>query len=494
MYFRSRSAGMPVLAFVCLAALVHSGAARADVPRRPNIIVILADDLGCGDLGCYNRASKIATPNLDRLAGEGMRFTDAHSPSAVCTPTRYAMLTGRYAWRTRLKQGVLHGYDPLLIEPGRMTIASFLKKHGYRTHGAGKWHLGLGADGKTDYEKPLKPGPLSAGFDTFFGIPASLDMPPYVYVKDESLVEKATITIAESKMRRHGGGGFWRAGAIAPGFKHEEVLPKITEQALAHISRHAERSDGKPFFLYFALTAPHTPWMPLKEYQGQSKAGWYGDFVMQTDAVVGQVTKMLKLVGLEENTLLIVTSDNGAHWTPEDIKQFGHSASNGRRGQKADIWEAGHRIPLLVRWPARVKAGTVSDELVGLNDLLATCADVVGTPLPAEAGEDSESFLPVLGGGKVGRAALVHHSAGGMFAIRQGDWKLVEGLGSGGFSLPRTEKPKPGGPAGQLYNLVKDPEEKANVYAKHPELVKNLGEQLEKYRRQGHSARRLGRP
>src|SRR5262245_39653859 len=352
------------------------------------------------------------------------------------------MLTGRYAWRTRLKQGVLQGYDPPLIEPGRMTVASLLKKHGYTTHCVGKWHLGLGDGKKTDYDRPLKSGPLSAGFDTFFGIPASLDMPPYVYAKDEGLVEKATGTIAESKMRRYGGGGFWRAGAIAPGFKHEEVLPKLTEQALAHVSRYAERSDGKPFFLYFALTSPHTPWMPLKEYQGQSKAGWYGDFVVQTDAVVGRVMKSLRFFGLEENTLLMVTSDNGAHWTPEDIKQFGHLAGNGRRGQKADIWEAGHRIPLLVRWPGKVKAGAVSDDLVGLNDLLATCADLVGAKLPADAGEDSESFLPTLRGGK-GRAALVHHSGGGMFAIRQGDWKLIEGLGSGGFSAPHSEKPKP---------------------------------------------------
>jgi arylsulfatase A-like enzyme len=471
-------------------------ASLAQTAERPNIVVILADDLGCGDLGCYNKNSIIPTPNLDRLAEQGMRFTDAHSPSAVCTPTRYGILTGQYCWRTRLKQGVLQGYDPLLIEPGRMTIASMLKKHGYATHCVGKWHLGLGDRKPTDYDQPLKPGPLSVGFDTFFGIPASLDMPPYVHVKNETLLEKPTGTIAESKMRRHGGGGFWRAGSIAPGFKHEEVLPKLTEQALQIIRNHAAQSEKKPLCLYFALTAPHTPWMPVKEFQGQSKAGWYGDFVMQTDVVVGQVMKALKMSGMEENTLLFVASDNGAHWTPEDIKQFGHSASNGRRGQKADIWEAGHRIPLLARWPGKIKAGTVSEELVGLIDLMATCAEVVGQKLPASAGEDSESFLPVLQGARMQAAvheALVHHSGGGMFAIRQGDWKLIEGLGSGGFTPPHSVKPQPDGPKGQLYNLAKDPQEKQNLYDKHPEQVKRLGELLEKYRKQGYSARRLAR-
>jgi arylsulfatase A-like enzyme len=462
--------------------------------EKPNIIVILADDLGCGDLGCYNKDSKIQTRNFDRVAAQGMRFTDAHSPSAVCTPTRYGILTGRYCWRTQLKQGVLQGYDPLLIEPGRMTLPSLLKKQGYATHGIGKWHLGLGEWKPTNFDHPLKPGPLSVGFDSFFGIPASLDMPPYVYVKNETLLEKPTGTIAESKMRRHGGGGFWRAGAIAPGFKHEEVLPKLTEQALEIIRHHATHSEKKPLFLYFALTAPHTPWMPVKEYQGHSKAGWYGDFVMQTDAVVGQVMKALKMAGMEENTLLFVTSDNGAHWTSEDIKQFGHSASNGRRGQKADIWEAGHRIPLLVRWPGKIKAGTVTEEPIGLNDLMATCADLVGEKLPANAAEDCESFLPLLQGVKRRAAiheALVHHSGGGMFAIRQGDWKLIDGLGSGGFTPPNSVKPQPGGPKGQLYNLSKDPQEKENLYDKHSDVVKRLSELLEKYRKEGHSARRL---
>lgn len=466
----------------------------ADDRPPPNIVYILADDLGCGDLGCYNKASKISTPSMDRLAAEGMRFTDAHSPSGVCTPTRYGILTGQYAWRGRLKQGVLHGYDPLLIEPGRTTVASLLRKHGYATHCVGKWHLGLGEAKTTDYDRPLRPGPLSLGFDTFFGIPASLDMDPYLFIRDEAPVRKATEKIAASKSRREGGGGFWRGGAIAPGFKHEDVLPELTREALAVISRHSERSDRRSMFLYFALTSPHTPWMPVKEYQGKSKAGWYGDFVMQTDAVVGQVVKALKTAGLEDNTLLIVTSDNGAHWTPEDVRKFHHESANGRRGQKSDIWEGGHRIPFLARWPEKIKAGSTSDELICLSDLLATCAELVGQKLPADAGEDSESILPVLLGKKVEQPihqAVVHHSGGGMFAIRQGDWKLIDGLGSGGFSAPHTEKPMPDGPKGQLYNLARDPAEQDNRYLKEPRVVKRLSELLEKYRKEGHSARRF---
>jgi arylsulfatase A-like enzyme len=234
--------------------------------------------------------------------------------------------------------------------------------------------------------------------------------------------------------------------------------------------------------------------MPTKEYQGKSGAGWYGDFVMQTDAVVGQVMEALRMHGLEENTLLIATSDNGAHWTPEDVKQFGHSASNGRRGQKADAWEGGHRIPFLARWPGKIKPGSVSDELICLSDLVATLAELTGEKPQKDAAEDSESILPALRGEKLDRPiheAVVHHSGSGVFAIRQGEWKLIEGLGSGGFSAPRTEKPKPDGPAGQLYNLKRDPEEKENLFLKEPDVAKRLQRLLDKYRQQGHSARRL---
>jgi len=427
-----------ILASVVLVALAPLSTAVAEsVPRPPNIVFVLADDLGYGDLHCYNRASKIPTPNLDRLAAQGMRFTDAHTPSSVCTPTRYGILTGRYCWRTSLKSGVLLGYSPALIEPKRLTVASLLKQRGYVAAGFGKWHLGLGDGAKTDFDKPLRPGPCSVGFDSYFGIPASLDMPPYVFIENEKVTEAPTGRIAESAMRRHGGGGFWRAGAIAPHFEHVDVLPAITERAAGFVRK---QSADKPFFLYFALTAPHTPWMPREEFRDKSKAGYYGDFVAQVDTSIGYVLKALDEAKLSDNTLLIFTSDNGAHWLPEDIEKWGHRANDGLRGQKADIWDGGHRVPFLVRWPGHVQAGTTSKELICLTDFLATTAAVIGAKLPADAAEDSFSILPALRGDKLDRPireAIVHHSGDGTFGIRQGPWKLAMARGSHGFSNPR---------------------------------------------------------
>ncbi len=455
--------------------------------RPPNLVIILADDLGYGDPRCYNPASKVPTPHIDRLAAQGLRFTDAHTPSAVCTPTRYGVLTGRYCWRTPLKRGVLQGYSPLLIEPGRMTVASLLKQKGYATTAVGKWHLGLGRAARTDFGKPLRPGPNAVGFDYFFGIPASLDMPPYVFVENERVTEAPTATIGDSAMRRHGGQGFWRGGAIAPGFRHEDVLPKLTEKAVALIGK---QKKGKPFFLYLALTAPHTPWMPTKDFRGKSGAGSYGDFVAQVDATVGRVARALDDAGLAGDTLLIFTSDNGAHWLPTDIERWKHRANDGLRGQKADIWDGGHRVPFIARWPGKVKAGAVSKELICLTDLLATAADLVGAKLPADAGEDSFSILPVLRGQKRDRPvreAVVHQSGDGTLGIRQGPWKLATALGSHGFSNPRNVKPREGGPRGQLYRMDDDPEEKTNLWLKRPDVVKRLTALLAKYQAEGRS-------
>lgn len=446
--------------------------------------------MGWGDLGCYNGESKIPTPNMDRLASEGVRFTDAHSPSAVCTPTRYGVLTGRYSWRTRLKSGVLWGYSPALIQTERLTVASLLKQHGYATACVGKWHLGLGSAGKTDYAQPLTPGPNDYGFDYFFGIPASLDMDPYVYVENDRVVEAPTETVDKSGMRRRGGGGFWRAGPIAPGFKHIDVLPKITEEAVGFIDRHANDSPDQPFFLYFPLSAPHTPWLPTEEFAGKSKAGPYGDFTAQVDWTVGQVMDALKRHKLADNTLLVVTSDNGAHWLPGDIEQYEHRANGPWRGQKADIHEGGHRVPFVARWPGKITAGSTCDETICHVDLLATCATIVGAELPRGAGEDSVSILPALLDEEYRlplREATVHHSASGMFAIRQGDWKLIEGRGSGGFTPPRIIKPKQGEPRGQLYNLAKDPAERENLWQQRTEVVERLSALLERYRREGRS-------
>jgi arylsulfatase A len=426
--------------------------------ERPSIVVILADDLGYGDLRCYNRSSKIPTPHLDDLARQGTRFTDAHTPSSLCTPTRYGLLTGRYCWRTSLKRGVLNGQDPYLIESGRATIASMLKQASYKTACIGKWHLGLGTNKPVDYLKPLTPGPRAAGFDYFFGIPASLDMPPYVYVENERVLEAPTDSIEAGKDQREGGFGFWRAGPIAPGFKHSEVLDTLTRKAEEFLRT---QKAGEPFFLYLALTAPHTPWQPSGEFAGKSKAGDYGDFVAQMDDCVGRVLK-----AVDENALVIFTSDNGANWRPEDIKEYGHRANGKLRGQKGDLWEGGHRVPFIVRWPGKVKAQSTSDRLICLTDVMATIAQIVNVEV---AGEDSVGFLfgPP-------RTSIVHHSGDGTFAIREGKWKLCTALGSHGFSEPRSMQPNPRGPTGQLYDLERDPRENYNVWQRHPQVVMRM--------------------
>jgi len=462
--------------------------------KKPNIVFIMADDMGYGDLGCYNKKSKIPTPNMDRLAAEGMRFTDAHSPSAVCTPTRYGVLTGRYCWRSRLKRGVLNGYSPALIDTHRMTVASLLKQNGYATACIGKWHLGLGTDKKTDFNKPLTPGPNALGFDYFYGIPASLDMTPYCYIENDRPVAKPTLTTAAGKASED---GWWRAGAIAPGFKHVEVLPRLTEKAVEYIDKHTAKSKDRPFFMYFALPAPHCPIAPADFVKGRSKAGGYGDFVVEVDWTVGQVVKSLKRNGLTRDTLIIITSDNGSPGRTKIkrdpysiIEIYGHYPNGKLRGIKADIWDGGHRDPFIARWPGNIPAGTTSDQIVCLTDLMATCAAIVGVELPDNAGEDSYNILPALLDKKLNkpiREAIVHHSLSGMFSIRQGKWKLILGRGSGGFSKPKTYKPKPGEPEGQLYNLEEDFAESNNLWNEHPEIVERLTNLLDKYKQQGHS-------
>jgi arylsulfatase A-like enzyme len=469
----------------CLAsAAAAASLARAAAPL-PNIVYVLADDLGWGDLGCYNPQSAVPTPNADRLAAQSVRFTDMHSPSAVCTPTRYGILTGRYAWRSRLKKGVLNGYDPNLIEPGRLTVPAMLRSRGYYTAGVGKWHLGLGDRPRTDYDQPLRPGPIDHGFDYYYGIPASLDMDPYLYFENDHPVEKATEHIDGRNSPR---GVFWRAGARAAGFRLEEVLPTITTKSVGIIGERA-KSPRQPFFLYCALSAPHTPWLPLAAFRGRSKAGDYGDFVAQVDDTIGQVARALDETGLAQNTLLIVTSDNGADWKLEDKERFAHRANDGWRGEKADIWDGGHRIPFMARWPGKIRGGTTSNELGCLVDLIGTLAAVVDYKLPRDAGEDSYNLLPALLGhrGKPIREAVVHHSNGGMFGIRKGEWKLELGLGSGGFSPPVTQDPKPGGPKGQLYNLAADPAEEKNLWLERPDMVASLTALLERYLREGRS-------
>ncbi len=471
--------------------------------RLPNIVVILADDLGYGDVRAnnysplpYDGQSKIPTPCVDRLAGEGIRFSDAHTPSAVCTPTRYGLLTGRYCWRSRLKSGVLGGYSEPLIETDRPTIASMLNRRGYRTGCIGKWHLGLGwvtKDGQTakadnvDWSAPVTHGPQSLGFDYSYIIPASLDMDPYCWLENGRTVEAPIGRTPGSKRRWDGGGGFWRAGPIAPSFDFTDVLPTITSKAVDFVKRQDKNS---PFFLYVPLTAPHTPWMPTDEFRGRTPVDWYGDFVAQVDASIGRIVEALDHAGFGDETLLIVTSDNGSHWPTEQIEKFGHRANGSWRGQKADIHEGGHRVPFVCRWPGRIEPGSRSDQTICLTDLMATCAAAVGLALPADAGQDSYNLLPAVlnpESDKPIREAVVHHSAQGLFAIRQGPWKLIDGLGSGGFTAPRQIEPEPGGPKGQLYNLDDDPTEQDNLWSEHPDIVARLTALLERYKQQGHS-------
>lgn len=439
---------------------------------RPNIVVILADDLGYGDPGCYNPDALTSTPRIDALARQGVRFTDAHSPSAVCTPTRYGLLTGRYCWRSPLKRGVLNGWSPCLLDSGRQTIGTLAKRFGYRTACFGKWHLGLGPGPKADYDAELRPSPNDFGFDEFFGIPASLDMPPYLWIENRRAVERPTGTIADNGAPPRG--PFWRGGPIAPGFKMEEVLPTLARRSAEFIRANARR----PFLMYLPLTAPHTPWVPQPGRRNPSRAGLYGDFVAQVDDAAGSVLDTLEATGCAKNTLVIFTSDNGAPWSAPDIKAAGGHRANGPwRGQKSDIYEAGHRIPFIARWPGKLKPGTSSDRLVCLTDLYATFAGMLGAKPAAGDAEDSVSFLQ-----GPPRASAVHHSGNGIFAYRRGAWKFIDGSGSGGFTVPRGGPARPGSPEGQLYNLREDPREERDLYANEPALVSELRAELDRAR------------
>ena len=471
---------------------------------KPNIVYILADDMGYGDVSCLNAQSKIRTENLDKISRGGMIFKDAHSSSAVCTPSRYSILTGRYNWRSRLKQGVLLGYDAPLIEAGRMTVASFLRSNGYKTACVGKWHLGWSwakngrAEEDVDFSRPIKDGPTSFGFDYFYGISASLDMPPYVYVENNTATAVPDRVIPENKNKgqaREGvkhakNKGYWREGVIAPDFKHAEVLPKLAEKAVRFID--ASAGQQEPFFLYFALPAPHTPILPAPAFAGKSGTNEYGDFCLQVDHVAGQIAEALERNHIAENTILVFTADNGCSPSAdlEELALKGHRPSHVFRGHKADIYEGGHRIPLIVRWPRGIAAGSESGDTVCLADLMATCAELLGVRLPDNAGEDSISNLSAWHGRSTGatlREATVHHSIDGSFSIRQGRWKLELCPGSGGWSYPRPGKECDNLPPIQLYDLEADPGEKRNVFSENPGVVARLAEILRKYVLEGRS-------
>ena len=449
---------------------------------KPNIIFILADDMGYGDVQALNPKSKIPTPHLNRLAKEGMTFTDAHSPSGVCTPTRYGVITGRYCWRSSLKRGVLGGYSAPLIEKNRPTVGGVMQKAGYHTAAIGKWHLGMNmtrreggkpakdswdGDGNVDFAKPISDSPITRGFHEYFGVSASLDMAPYVWIENDRFVPAKLVQQPGIKFP-----GFVRAGPRAEDLKFEEGLDVLGKRTASFLKRMAK--GDQPFFLYIPLTGPHKPVTPHPRFVGKTGLGPYGDFVMNVDDTVGQVLKALDETKLADNTLLMFTSDNGSFMyrvddeddhvktpTKQQYHSNSHTANGPWRGTKADIWEGGHHVPFFARWPGKVKAGSQSAQVITHTDLFATVAAIAGAKIPKGAAADSYSFLPLLlGKAKAySRPPVIHHSASGMFAIRDGDWKLVLGNGSGGRQQPRGrafEKPF------FLANLKEDPAEKTN--------------------------------
>jgi arylsulfatase A len=448
---------------LCAAAALLALSASA-VESRPNIVLILCDDLGYGDVQCLNPENgKIETPHIDKIAEQGMTFTDAHSGSSVCTPTRYGLLTGRYSWRTRLQSGVVAGYAPSLIAPDRLTVAGLLKKQGYATGILGKWHLNFDYKDPVSGEilsrphrklKKLPPvgtkipdGPVHHGFDTYHGFHHAGDM--------RAVIENDSVIVHEDEIN---------------------MLPRLTEKSVAYIEERAKSPD-QPFFLYVPLGSPHTPIVPSKEWQGKSELGPYGDFVMQTDATVGAITDALEENGLADNTLLIFTSDNGcskAAGIPQ-LRKKGHYVSAQYRGSKADLWDGGHRVPFIVRWPGKVESGSRCDQLITLVDFFATVSDITGETAPDMA-EDSVSFLPALSGQAITstRKGVIHHSISGHFAYRQGKWKLLLAKGSGGWTGPKENQVAADAPQAQLYDMEKDPGEQNNLYLSHPEVAQRL--------------------
>ena len=450
-----------LIAIGCLALCSALGAAS----DKPNIIYILADDFGYGDARCYNPEAKIPTPSIDRLAGEGMRFTDAHSGSAVCSPTRYGILTGRYAWRTNLRRGVLQPYDPPLIAADRLTVPKLLKQHGYHTACIGKWHLGWDwpkAGGEVVFDQPIAGGPTARGFDYYFGTHVP-NHPPYCFIENERTVGQPT---AMKEVRDLDG----RPGPMLPGWKFDAILPALAERAVKYIANRAK--SGQPFFLYLPLTSPHEPIAPSERFRGKSGISDLADFMMETDWAVGEVLSALDKHNLADNTLVMFTCDNGhsAYTGLPALQKAGHSVSGPLRGLKGDIWEGGHRVPFIVRWPGQVKAKTTCDQTICHTNLLATCAEILEAKLPDDAGEDSFSILPLLKDPAAERPAfpfIVHQASSGTLAIRRGKWKLVMG------------PPGSGAAGDQLFDLENDLAEARNVAAEQPAVAAELAALLQ---------------
>ena len=472
-------------------------ASVAGDPRRPNIVIILADDLGYGDVRCYNpERGRIPTPNIDLLASQGMRFTDAHSSSGVCSPSRYSLLTGRYHWRTRLQSGIVNVFGEPLIAPDRLTIAGLAKQRGYRTAAIGKWHLGWdwpisptqrkllngatkkGPDDEAPiatmeekaawreiFSKPIPGGPTTRGFDQYFGTDVP-NWPPYCFIENDRTRGIPTEYLAPAKLKNN------LASLQGPALKDwplEAILPTLGDRACAFIAEAARRPE--PFLLYMPLTAPHTPLAVNRPWRGKSGLNAYADLVMETDAVVGRVLEALEKSGAADDTMVVFTSDNGCAYYigTAELEKMGHFPSGPLRGYKSDVWEGGHREPFIVRWPGVVRAGAVCRQLVQQADLMATIAEINGAKLPDDAGEDSFSILPLLKGNDTPvRENAVNCSINGVPGVRQGAWKLILAPGSGGWSKGRGTQPI------QLYNLAGDIGETRNLAAEQPERIARM--------------------
>ena len=474
---------------------------------RPNIVYILADDLGYGDLGCNNPAGRVPTPNLDRLARDGMRFTDAHAASSVCTPSRYSILTGRYAWRSRLTRGIVWQWDGSLIEPDRLTVAELLRGEGYRTACLGKWHLGwdwptlngahpnetlpFGLRNKDlaevrhrfgieqiDYAGRLGGGPVDRGFDSYFGVDVP-NFPPYAWFRDDRLVEQPT---QDKPPEMYG-----EPGRMCAGWKFEKMIPELTRRAVELVTEQGTAQaagEGAPFFLYVPLTSPHSPIVPNEQFRGMSGIGAYGDFVCEVDWVVGRIDEALERAGMRDRTLLSVTSDNGPEDRTRDdegvyerARVRDHYSMGPLRGIKRDAWEGGHRVPFIASWPGVIPPGSRCDQLIGLWDLMATCAELTGVELPDRVAEDSVSILPLLRGEleRPVREFAIHHSASGKFAVRRREWILIDAPDGADNVEPewfRAERGySPHGHPGELYDLSDDVSQRVNRYASEPDLV-----------------------
>jgi len=487
----------------------------------PNIIMVFTDDLGYGDIAYFNHESKIKTPNLDKLAKNGITFTDAHSVSSVSTPSRYGLMTGEYSWKSRLKSGVLAGYSKTLIREGQPTMATMLKSSGYRTACIGKWHMGMDfqtKDGKplskyqersgenVDYTKPIKNSPITHGFDYFYGIAGSLDMPPYLMIENDTLVRQPNCKLTVKQFTTNDDdvseNPFLRQGDAIFGEGPETFMPRLAEKVKDKVYEFSKKD--KPFFIYYAMPSPHAPIAPSAEFKGKSSIGAYGDYVMEIDYYVGELIKTLKKAHQYKNTIVVFSSDNGPeYYSYSRYLRTGHKSSGIYKGIKRDLWEGGHRVPLIISWPSNFKKSKKINHSVCLSDIYSTFADVAGHKMISSEAADSYSLLPLItGNGNYKRKYILHHSSDGKFAIRKGDWVLIEdGLGDSNHKFTKHEFPAMEyynkdnyiiphyQPIGQLYNLKDDEQERHNLYSEHPNLVKELYEYIQKATRGYHTMR-----